>query len=253
MTVGLALAFALAAGPIQQAGITAEGVTTSVRPAQVRVGGRVVLTVRVEYAFSPPEAIEFVEAGDVEILDVIDRQATASGVPGISGWWERDFVLVPWAAPATEWVVEITDGDNVVSIPVDPPAIQPAGAWDPLQGGRREARSEDEGRVVPEGTPPPVSRELGRVTPGDLPPGSVTTQYGPPGYGRDPRRPPGAYPPGYGPSGYGPPGNMAAGAWLQGGWAETADADPWWREIVPELLRYDAVTEDASRGFPTLQ
>ena len=33
---------------------------------------------------------------------------------------------------------------------------------------------------------------------------------------------------------------------MPNGWAESAEADPWWREIVPELLAYDAVTEDPS-------
>ncbi|MEQ8330004.1 MAG: SH3 domain-containing protein [Longimicrobiales bacterium] len=85
---------------------------------------------------------------------------------------------------------------------------------------------------------------------------SPDARYGPTGPGLDTLRAgPSTLPGGYGPGavyggGYGTPWGTGARRWFGpsrppgGGWAESADADPWWPELVPELLRYQTAADD---------
>lgn len=145
-------------------------VTAWIRPQDVRVGARVVLTVRVTYPAEAPEDIVLAHAPEVDLIDVVDRERM--------GRWERDFILVPTGSGEAEWLVEVTFEDRVLELPVAAPRVGAVGAWrrqdgevepvPPAADGSRE-RTGDPDRVLPEGHVPDVAGRGGWTPGGGLP------------------------------------------------------------------------------------
>lgn len=122
-------------------------VSTGFRPTQVRIGGRVVLTVRVDAPGESEPAIELIHAPEVELLEVVDRTR--------AGRWERDFVLEPTGVASEPWIVEVTFTEQVVTREIDPPVVHPAPARvrrpDAPTGADRARLPRDEAQGPPAG------------------------------------------------------------------------------------------------------
>lgn len=176
------------------------------RPPEVRVGGRIVLTVRVEAPGESEPAIELVHAPQVDLLEVVERTR--------AGHWERDFVLEPTGVASDPWIVEVVFPDRVVTREIDPPVVHPSPGRAPrpdaagtgTESGRRGESGQDPASSVRgiDGQPFVPSRGAGPALPG--------WAYG-------------------------------------GGWAATADLDPWWAEVVPEVFSYDVASSDPATGL----
>ncbi len=151
------------------------------------------------------------------------------------------------------------------------PLAWPGSAPRPNPGRAAPGASRREVPVLPEGTPPPTG-EMGEALPGmatpygqwwGYPPYTSAYPWGVPGVGGWTGYGPfggyGSWPPASSNGGWTlpPPGSSPMtpfpglpgsfdptpipgppGTGLGGGWAETATGDPWWSEIVPELLDY---------------
>ncbi len=180
------------------------------RPAEVRVGGRVILTVQVEGPGIGSPTIDLVHAPDVDLLDVVDRAR--------AGRWERDFVLVPTGPAQDDWIVEVTFGTEVFVHEIAPPVVHVVAGWiRPDRPPRDDVRNAT-GAAGPERA------------------GAGVPETGSSGVAGQP---------------FAPSGGLAGAlpGWAYGGgWATNAHQDPWWAELVPEVLAYDAATADPSTG-----
>ena len=185
------------------------------RPAEVRAGGRVVLTVRVNAPHESTPAIELVHAPEVDLLDVVDRAR--------AGQWERDFVLMPTGPASESWIVEVTFGDQVFTEEIEPPVVHPNPAW--------VRAAPDPPAAQGNGTPPTDPTREGQEWRGGrsgVPdPSGIAGQPFVPGNGS----------------------GIEAGGWAYaGGWAANAHMDPWWAEVVPEVFAYDVASADPNTG-----
>ncbi|NNM34570.1 MAG: hypothetical protein HKO53_15935 [Gemmatimonadetes bacterium] len=121
-------------------------VSAGFRPTQVRIGGRVILTVRVDAPGETQPAIELVHAPEVDLLEVVDRTR--------AGHWERDFVLEPTGLASDPWIVEVAFPEHVVTREIDPPVVHPAPGLsrpDPAPAGTERRPPRDGAQSPPVG------------------------------------------------------------------------------------------------------
>lgn len=182
--------------------------TAGVRPARVRPGAPAVVTLRITGP-ARPEAVWLLHPSSVSVEEMADRESTAVGPGGVPRFvFERDFrVTGSTPGPVTLDGRALVLGDTV-RVTVGPLTVVGGGAaWvSPAPAPRRPGPDGPAG----EGRPPTAA-------------GRTLDAMG--AWWRAGRYAPPPFRPGQ-------------------GWAARADGDPWWPELVPELLAYDTWVED---------
>lgn len=188
-------------------------VEATLRPRQVRVGDRVLLTLRVRLPAERELVVEELPSSPgLAVLDVSDRSSVAVGAAGAASVREVVWTLEPVESGTlivpglSVWVDRTPFDVPVGSLEVSPAPLRRAPAVSPAPA----PRTRNEPPVLPEGRPPPTGGEDAAVIPGGRPAGDglVVTRPGGPG-GTLPYGGHGRYP------GY--PGGVAGGILLPGG------------------------------------
>ncbi len=232
------------------------------RPAHVRTGQTAVLTVRVTTAGYAPESVDLEDSNALELVGYEDAYSTQLGTGGKRQLvLERRFELRALASGSVAVTPLVVSAEGT-PVSVDPVFLAVDDA--PLAWGaptpRRPRGGDPREGILPEGVPPASSPDTREVLPGGVrqpayphpgaspPVGPGPYGAGPGGYAGPLTPPPGSGLPRGGAHGAhtGPGGNLPPGAW-----APTADSDPWWPEIIPELARHHSVVDDPS-GFARL-
>lgn len=257
-------------------------VQTNLRPRRVRVGDRILLTLRIRLPAGRELVVEELGATPgLAVVDVSDRSSVAVGDGGAATVREVVWTLEPVEAGTLTlpelsiWVDRIpaTVPVGTVEVQASPLRRSPAS---PASRSRSRAA---EPPVLPQGRPPPTGGEDAAVIPGGRPAGDglvVTRPGGALHYGGY-----GGYPGGVaggillpggglvttspgglgglgGPGGVGwPPRDWTTGsvspsdgwsAGVPGGWARSAHEDPYWEELVPRVQEWASVVRDPTGG-----
>ena len=243
---------------------TGATVSASLSPTSVWMGDEATLTVVVTTAGRDIDQISLTPPISIEIVEVTDRESSRPGGAGVTQLViERRYQLRPLQAGALAIPpVEVRIGPVTYdSAPLELTVVDRPLRWDRPVARGRPGDTGREPPIVAAGVPLTGSRgpvlplpvPRGGAQPPVLPapgPAGAAPPAGRPPYSGAPRADdpgvyPGDYPGGYPAPGYGAPVPTypMMGATV-GGWAATASGDPWWPELVPELVAYQTEAED---------